>query len=141
MKRKQFCSKKCMFISCGIWECFSYSCRQCFGRFVKISLCMFRWKILQVGFKEILSVFHHFRNSSKKFLEFRWENFGRVVTTAFYMYIGTFWGKLYFSKNSYFFYVVFGIWPAILWIFREIFLLASSKMHSPLLENHFWWRK
>ena len=49
--------------------------------------------------------------------------------------------KVIFFEKFIFFYVVFGIWPAILWIFREIFLLASSKMHSPLLENHFWWRK
>ena len=44
--------------------------------------------------------FHRFRNSSKWFSEFWREFFGRVVTNAFYMYIGTFWGKLCFSKSS-----------------------------------------
>ena len=103
-KKKQICSKKCIFISCGIWECFSYSCRKSYGRLVKILLCMFRWTVLQVGFQEILSAFHHFRNSSKKFSEFCRENFGRVVKTAFYMYVGTFGGKLFsFRKIHKFF--------------------------------------
>ena len=48
--------------------------------------------------------FQHFRSSSKKFSEFWQECFGRVVTTAFYMYIGTFWGIFFIiSKNSWFF--------------------------------------
>ena len=65
---------------------------------------MFRWTILQIGFLEILSIFDHFRNSSKNFSEFWQENFGRVVKTAFYMYIGTFWRKCFsFPKIQKFF--------------------------------------
>ena len=103
-KKNNFVQKKCIFISCGIWECFSYSCRQSYGRLVKILLCMFRWTIFQVGFQEILSAFHHFRNSSKKFSEFCREKSGRVVKTAFYIYVGTFGGKLFsFRKIHKFF--------------------------------------
>ena len=65
---------------------------------------MFGWTFLQKGFLEILSIFDHFRNSSKKFSEFWQENFGRVVTTAFYMYIGTFWRTCFsFPKIQKFF--------------------------------------
>ena len=65
---------------------------------------MFRWTILQIGFLEISSIFDHFRNSSKNFSEFWQENFGRVVKTAFYMYIGTFWRKCFsFPKIQKFF--------------------------------------
>ena len=61
---------------------------------------MFSWTFLQKGFLETLSIFHHFWNSSKNFSEFWWENFGRVVTTVFYMYIGKFWRK-YFSFQKF----------------------------------------
>ena len=39
--------------------------------------------------------------------------------------------------------MVFGTWAANLWMFGEKFLLALalSKLHSPLLRNHFWWEK
>ena len=37
--------------------------------------------------------------------------------------------------------MVFGISAANLWIFREKFLLALSKLQSPLLRNRFWWKK
>ena len=37
--------------------------------------------------------------------------------------------------------MVFGIWAANLWTFREKFLLALSKLQSPLLRNRFWWKK
>ena len=48
--------------------------------------------------------FHHFRSSSIKYSEFWQKFFGRVVTTAFYMYIGTFLGKLFsFRKVQSFF--------------------------------------
>ena len=48
--------------------------------------------------------FHHFRSSSIKYSEFWQKIFGRVVTTAFYMYIGTFLGKLFsFRKVQSFF--------------------------------------
>ena len=42
MKKKQFCSKNYIFISFGILESFSSSCRQCYGRLAKFSLCTFR---------------------------------------------------------------------------------------------------
>ena len=141
IKKKQFCLTKCIFFSCGIWECFSYSCRQSYGRLVKFFLCMFRWTIIQVGFQEILSAFHHFRNSSKKFSEFCWEFFGRVVTTAFYKYVGTFGGKLFSFRKIHNFFVVFGIWAANLWVFGELFLIAFLKMHSLLLQKHTRWKK
>ena len=102
---------------------------------------MFRWTIIQVGFQEILSAFHHFRNSSKKFSEFCWEFFGRVVTTAFYMYVGTFGGKLFSFRKIHKFFVVFGIWAANLLVLGELFLLAFLKMHSLLLQKHTWWKK
>ena len=37
--------------------------------------------------------------------------------------------------------MVFRTWAADLWILREIFLLALSKLHSPLLKSRFWWKK
>ena len=45
-------------------------------------------------FWNVYTFFHHFRSSSKKFSKFWREVFGRVFTTAFYMYIGTSWGYL-----------------------------------------------
>ena len=53
---------------------------------------MFRRRFLQINFLEGLLIFPHFRKSSKFFSEFWREIFGRVVTTALCMYIGTFWG-------------------------------------------------
>ena len=44
------------------------------------------------------------------------------------------------SKNSWLF-VVFGICAANVWTLREKFLLPLSRLHSPLLKNHFWWKK
>ena len=33
------------------------------------------------------------------------------------------------------------MWAASLWFFGEIFLVGLSKLHCPLLENSFWWKK
>ena len=41
-KKKQFFSKNCIFVFFEICESFSSSCRQWYGRFAKISLCLFR---------------------------------------------------------------------------------------------------
>ena len=59
------------------------------------SLYMFRRTFRPVGFLESSSDFHNFWNCSKKFSKFWRENFGRVVTTALYVYIGTFLGKVF----------------------------------------------
>ena len=141
MKKEQFCSKKCMFISCGIWECFSYSCRQCLGRFVKISLCMFIRTIWPISFLASLKVFHRFPFSSKGFQRFDDKISAGWSQLNFTCTLEHFEESCNFRKIHNFFYVVFGFWPANLWIFRENFLLASSKLHYPLLKNHFWWRK
>ena len=97
---KQILIKNCNSILFGLWETLSYFWRQSYGSLVKISLYMFRrtfWG--KKGFLENLIFFHHFRSSSKKFPEF-WEEFsGRVVTTAFYMYLGKFLGKLFSSRK------------------------------------------
>ena len=55
---------------------------------------MFRRRFSRINFLEGLSIFPLFRKSSKVFSEFWREKIGRVVTTALYMYIGTFLGKL-----------------------------------------------
>ena len=94
----------------------------------------------EIGFWKVY-FFQHFRSSSKKFSEFWQESFGRVVTTAFYMYIGTFWGIFLSFQKIPDFFVVSGICAANLWIFTEKTLLASSKLHSALLKNHVWWKK
>ena len=85
--------------------------------------------------------FPHFQKYSKKFSEF-WENFGRVVTTTFIHVHRNISRKVIFlSKSSKFFFVVFGIWAANVWTLREKYLLPLSKLHSPLLKKHFWWKK
>ena len=56
------------------------------------------------GFLESLWIFQQFRNSSKEFSEFWREVFGSVVTTAFYMYIGTFWGNLFSFRKIHTFF-------------------------------------
>ena len=94
----------------------------------------------EVGFFGKL-FFHHFRSLSKKFSEFWQEVFGRVVTTAFYMYIGTFWGVFLSFQNIPDFFVIFGICASNLWIFRGKIFLALSKLHSTLLKNHLWRKK
>ena len=37
--------------------------------------------------------------------------------------------------------MVFGIWAANVWTLRENYSLPLSRLHSPLLKNHFWWKK
>ena len=37
--------------------------------------------------------------------------------------------------------MVFGIWAANAWTVRENYLLPLSRLHSPLLKNHVWWKK
>ena len=65
---------------------------------------MFRRRFLQIISLKCLLIFPHFRKSSKIFSEFWRQNFGSVVTTALYMYIGTFLGKLFsFRKVQCFF--------------------------------------
>ena len=81
--KKQFCSKNCIFISLGKWECFLFSCRQCYGRFAEISLCKFKRTVWRLGFLESLSFFDRFPISSKSFQKFDENFFGRVATTAF----------------------------------------------------------
>ena len=48
---------------------------------------------------------------------------------------------IFLSKSSKFFFVVFGIWAANVWTLRENYLLPLSRLHSPLLKNHSWWKK
>ena len=82
-------------------QCF---CRHGYGSLVKNSLYMFRRRFSQSGFLESLSIFPHFRESSKNCSKFSRENFGRVFKTAFYFHIGTFLGKLFsFQKIHIFF--------------------------------------
>ena len=70
----------------------------------QISLYMFRRRFLQKIFLEGLLIFPPFQKSCKIFSEFWRENFGSVVTTSLYMYIGTFLGKLFsFRKVQCFF--------------------------------------
>ena len=118
-----------------------YFWRHYYGRLVKNSLYMFRRRFLKIIFLEGLLVFPHFWKFSKKTSEFWREIFGRVVTTAFYMYIGRFLRKFFSFRKVQFFFVVFGIWAANLWIVRENCLLPLPKLHSALLKNHFWWKK
>ena len=47
--------------------------------------------------------FHHFRTLRDKFSTFRWEIFGGIVKSAFYVYMGIIWGKVVSKK--YFFYL------------------------------------
>ena len=116
--------------------------RHGYGRFVKNSLYMFRRRFLQRKFLEGLLFFPHFQKSSKKFSGFWRESFGRVVTTTFiHVHRNIFRKVIFLSKSSNFFFVVFGIWAANVWILREKLLLALSKLHSPFLKNHFWLKK
>ena len=96
-REKQFCSTKCIFISCGIWECFSYSCQQCYGRLVKTSLCMFRRTIWRISFFGKLIIFSSFRDFEQNFSEIWRKIFDMVVTTAFcvsrWRFFFTFWRK------------------------------------------------
>ena len=82
-------------------QCF---CRHGYGRLVKTSLYMFRRRFSQTGFLESLSIFPHFRESSKNCTEFSRENFGRVVTTAFYFHIGPLLGKLFSFRKIHIFF-------------------------------------
>ena len=82
-------------------QCF---CRHGYGRLVKTSLYMFRRRFSQTGFLESLSIFPHFRESSKNCTEFSRENFGRVVTTAFYFHIGPLLGKLFSFRKMHIFF-------------------------------------
>ena len=85
--------------------------------------------------------FPQFQKSSKNFSEFWREIFGRVVTTTFIHVHRNISRKVIFlSKSSKFFFVVFGIWAAIVWTLRENYLLPLSRLHSPLLKNHFCWK-
>ena len=65
--KKQFCSKNFIFVSFEICESFSSSCRQCYGRLAKISLCLFRRTFQRITFLESAQLFHPYRNSSKNF--------------------------------------------------------------------------
>ena len=120
---------------------FQYFCRHGYGKLVRNSLYMFRRRFLQINFLEGLLVFPHFRKSSKTFPEFWREKVGRVVTTALYMYIGTFLGKLFSFRKVQIFFVVFWMWATNVWTLRKNFLLPLSKLPCPLLKNHFWWKK
>ena len=102
---------------------------------------MFRRRFLQINFLEGLLYFPHFRKSSKNFSEFWRQNFGRVVTTTFiHVHRKIFRKVIFLSKSSMFFFVVFGIWAPNVWTLRENYLLPLSRLHSPLLKNHFWWK-
>ena len=57
------------------------------------------------------------------------------------MYIGTFWGKFFSFRKIHNIFRSFRNWAAYLWILREKFLLALSKLHFPLLKKYFWWKK
>ena len=115
--------------------------RHGYGRFVKNSLYMFRRRFLQRKFLEGLLFFPHFQKSRKKFSEFWRENFGRVVTTTFiHVHRNIFRKVIFLSKSSNFFFVVFGIWAANVWTLRKNYLLPLSRLHSPLIKNHFWWK-
>ena len=119
-----------------------YFCRHGYSRLVKNSLHMFRRRFLQRNFLEGLIFFPHFQKSSKNFSEFWRENFGRVVTTTFiHVHRNIFRKVIFLSKSSKFFFVVFGIWAANVWTLKENFLLTLSRLHSPLLKNHFSWKK
>ena len=130
--KKHFCSKNCTFILFGIWASFSTSCRQCYRRLAKVSIRMFRRTFQGIALLENLWIFHQFRNSSKKFSEFWREIFGRVVTTAFYMYVGTFWAHLFsFRKLPNFFPWFSEYEQRICGFFGEFFLL----------QKHSWCKK
>ena len=118
------------------------SCKHGYGRLVKNSLYMFRRTFLQLGFLGSLSFFRHFRNSSKKFSEFWRECFDGMVTTTFYMYRSTISAKIYFFRKIHKFSRRFLESERQIWgYFGKNFLVWLSRLHSLLLENHFWWKK
>ena len=99
-------------------------------------------KIFTMKFRGGLNIFPHFQKSSKKFSEFWRENFGRVVTTTFiHVHTNIFRKVIFLSKSSKFSFMVFGISAANVWTLRKKYLLPLSRSHSPLLKNHFWWKK
>ena len=111
-------------------------------RLVKKSWYMFRRRFLQRNFLEGSSFSPHFQKFSKNFPEFWRKNFGRVVTITFiHVHMHIFGKVIFLSKSSKFFFVVLGIWAANVWTLREIYLLPLPRLHSPLLKNHFWWKK
>ena len=67
--KTNFVQKKIL-TSFGFCDCFSYSCRHCYGRIAKISLCMFRRTIWRICHLESLSFFLRFRIPSKSFQKF-----------------------------------------------------------------------
>ena len=89
-----------------------------------------------------LIIFSSFPEIQQNFSEFWREIFGRVVTTTFiHVHRNILRKVIFLSKSSKFFFVVFWIWAADVWTLRENFLLPLSRLHSPLLKNHFWWTK
>ena len=95
----------------------------------------------EIGFLESLLFFHHFPSSSKKFSEFWQETFGKVVTTEFYMYIGTFWGILSSFQKIPDFFVVFGICAANVWTLREKFFATVVKIAFSIAKESFLMKK
>ena len=96
--------------------------------------------ISQKGLLEILSVFHHIRNSSEKFSEF-W-----LLTRMFWQdghnYIlhvqkHNLSKNNFFSKNSYIFSSLFGIWTAYLWVFRRKFFGVVVKIAFSVAKGTF----
>ena len=93
-------------------------------------------------FLESLSFFRHFRNSSKKFSKFWQEIFDRMVTTTLYMYRSIIWGKRFFFRKIHkFSRHLLECERQICGFFGQNCLVGLSGLHSPLLENHFWWKK
>ena len=134
--------KNCNSILFGLWETLSYFWRQSYGSLVKISFYVFRrtfWG--KIGFFEILffSSFPEFEQKVSRVLRgIFWQGCHNCILHVHRNY---FRKVIFLSKSSKFFFVVFGIWAANVWTLREKYLLPLSGLHSPLLKNHFWWKK
>ena len=122
---------------------FRFFWQQSYGRLAKIPLCMFR----RTFWGEI--ILFGKRTSFSSFPEFEQKLF-RVLTTNFSRG-GHKWilhvQKHKLRKNNFpsrkciFSLFLFGIWVTNMWFFGEVFLVGLSKLHSALLENHFWWKQ
>ena len=97
--------------------------------------------LYKLNFLGRLLIFPQFRKSSKNFSEFWRENFGSVVTTALYMYIGSFLWKLFsFRKVQCFFRGFWNLsWKSV--DSQRKFFATVVKIAYSVAKNRFWWKK
>ena len=81
--------------------------------------------------------FSHFRTLSEKFSLFCGKNCSSAAKTAFYVFTGTVWMKLFFEKKSSVSFILIGQGAKKNWLFINFSTMGLAKVYSTCPWEHF----